>query len=128
MKFGRLIEYNIRDRLLEKSYTKCDRGTIPRPFSKISKLSVCLIYILKSYILLRAVEGYRKRLKLSCRPFSFTSYNFFFFLKKRGLELVSMPQILHDFWRKIFLLLYSIIARLPLLCEVLGNMCIVIVC
>ena len=51
---------------------------------------------------------------------------------KRELELVSLPHFPHNFWRKIFLLLYSInwlyfIVWLPLLCEVLGNMCIVIV-
>ena len=42
MKFGHLIEYNMRNTFVEKSYTKYDRETIPRPFSKISKLSVSL--------------------------------------------------------------------------------------
>ena len=32
MKFGHLIENNIRYIFLEKSYTKCGRKTIPRPF------------------------------------------------------------------------------------------------
>ena len=55
------------------------------------------------------------------------------FLKiKRGLELISLPHFLHNFWRKIFSLLYSInwprfIAWLLLLCEILGNMCIAII-
>ena len=45
---------------------------------------------------------------------------------KRGLELVSLPHLLHDFWRKIFLLLYSInwpsfTVPLPLLPEILCN-------
>ena len=49
------------------------------------------------------------------------------------MKLVSQPYFPHDFCRKIFLLLYSIkwpnvIAWLPLLREVLGNMCIAIVC
>ena len=35
MKFGQLIEYNMRIIFLEKSYTKCDVKTIPRTFSKI---------------------------------------------------------------------------------------------
>ena len=40
------------------------------------------------------------------------------------MELVSLPHFLHNFWRKIFLLLYSInwpnfIIQLPLLCEIL---------
>ena len=42
MKFGQLIEYNIRNIFVEKSYTKCDEETIPRPFSKKSKLSLSL--------------------------------------------------------------------------------------
>ena len=42
MKLGQLIEYNMRNIFLEKSYTKCRRKTIPRPFSKKSKLSLSL--------------------------------------------------------------------------------------
>ena len=41
MKFGQLIEYDMINIFLEKSYKKCDE-TIPRPFSKISKLSISL--------------------------------------------------------------------------------------
>ena len=52
---------------------------------------------------------------------------------KRGLELVSLPHFSHNFWRKIFLLLYYInwpnfVARLPLLCVIFDNMCIAVVC
>ena len=39
MKFGQLIESNMRKNFLEKSYTKCCEETIPRSFSKKSKLS-----------------------------------------------------------------------------------------
>ena len=42
MKFGRLIEYNMRNIFLEKSYTKCGGDTVPRLFSKILKLSISL--------------------------------------------------------------------------------------
>ena len=42
MKFGQLIEYNMRNIFLEKSYTKYGGETIPRPFSKKSKLSISL--------------------------------------------------------------------------------------
>ena len=42
MKFGQLIEYNMRNIFLEKSYTECGRETIPRPFSKKSKSSISL--------------------------------------------------------------------------------------
>ena len=34
MRFGELIEYNMRNIFLEKLYAKCGRVTIPRPFSK----------------------------------------------------------------------------------------------
>ena len=42
MKFGQLIEYNMKNIFLEKSYTKCGGETIPRPFSKKPKLSISL--------------------------------------------------------------------------------------
>ena len=42
MKFGQLIEYNMRNIFVEKSYTKCAGETIPRPLSKKSKLSISL--------------------------------------------------------------------------------------
>ena len=54
-------------------------------------------------------------------------------LSKRGLEMFSLPHFLHDFWRKIYLLLHSInwpsfIVWLHLIWQILSNMCIVIVC
>ena len=42
MKFGQLIAFNMRNIHLEKSYRKCGTETIPRPFSKKSKLSISL--------------------------------------------------------------------------------------
>ena len=42
MKFGQLIEHNIRNNFLEKSYTKWGGETIPRSFSKKSRLSLFL--------------------------------------------------------------------------------------
>ena len=42
MKFGQSIEYNMGNIFVEKSYTKYGRETIPRPFSKNSKLSISL--------------------------------------------------------------------------------------
>ena len=42
MKFGQLIEYNMRNIFVEKSFTKCAGETIPRPLSKKSKLSISL--------------------------------------------------------------------------------------
>ena len=45
MKYGQLMEYNMRNIFLEKSFTKSGGDTIPRPFSKKSKLSVSLLWI-----------------------------------------------------------------------------------
>ena len=42
MKFGQLIEYNLRNIFLEESYTECDGETILRPFFKRSNLSTSL--------------------------------------------------------------------------------------
>ena len=42
MKFGQLIEYNIRNTFAGKSYTKCGDQTIPRPLSKKSKWKISL--------------------------------------------------------------------------------------
>ena len=42
MKFVQLIEYNMRNIFLEKSYTKCGGETSPRPFSEKLKLSISL--------------------------------------------------------------------------------------
>ena len=42
MKFGQLIEYNMRNIFVEKSYKKCAGKTIPRPLSKKLELSISL--------------------------------------------------------------------------------------
>ena len=42
MKFGQLIECNVTNIFLEKSYTKYDGETSPRPFSEKLKLSISL--------------------------------------------------------------------------------------
>ena len=42
MKFGQLIDYDMRNIFLEKSYTKCGGETSPRPFSEKLKLSISL--------------------------------------------------------------------------------------
>ena len=42
MNLGQLIEYNMRKIFPGKSYTKCGGETIPRAFSKKSKLSISL--------------------------------------------------------------------------------------
>ena len=40
MKFGQLIEYNMRIIFFEKSSTKCGEKTIPKRFSKNIKIEI----------------------------------------------------------------------------------------
>ena len=66
IKFGKLIEQNMTNIFIERSYTKCTG-----PFSKKSKFSLSLVQkskILYSFFVVCQVEGYQKILKLSCRP------------------------------------------------------------
>ena len=129
MKFGQLIEYNMRKIFLEKPYKKCGGETIPRLFSKKSNWACLWINPVKFYTVCfycMRIEDYRSILKLSCRSLALTSYKV---LKK---PKCCLPHFYQDFWRKMFLLLHFInwpnfIAWLLLLREVLTNMCIVIV-
>ena len=80
MKFGQLIEYNVRNIFLEKSYIKCGREKI-----KIERISGSIFYSILYFVLIVCqVEDYRKWLKLSCRLFAFTSYKSFLKNKKRS--------------------------------------------
>ena len=64
MKFGQLTEHDMRNNFFEKSYTKCGTETIPRPFSKKSKLSMSLDQYYKAFtyfvLTVCQVEDYRK--------------------------------------------------------------------
>ena len=42
IRFGQLVECNMTNIFLEKSYTKCGGETSPRPFSEKLKLSISL--------------------------------------------------------------------------------------
>ena len=93
MKFGQLIEYNMRNIFREKSYAKCVRETISRSFSSlISKLSMSLDQqskvLYKFVFIVCKVADYRKIFKLRCRAFAFPSYKTF---KKKLL-----PYSLHN--------------------------------
>ena len=65
MKLDQLIKHNARNIFFEKSYTKCDRDTIPRLFSKKSKLSISVDqyskvsnYLFSWYAKLRTIKTY----------------------------------------------------------------------
>ena len=76
IQFVQLVEY-MRNMFLEKSYTKSGGETIPRPYSKKSKL---IIYL----------DQYSKVLKLSCKPLVFMAYKALS-ENKKGLEPLSLP-------------------------------------
>ena len=120
IKFGQLIEHNMRNIFLEISCTKYGRETIPRPFSKKSKLNLSgsVVESFIQFVYYMPSWGLSKYIK-TCRPLAFTSYKAFL-KNKRCLELISLPHFLHYFSRKIFLFLHSInwqnfIIWLPLL-------------
>ena len=126
----------MRNIFLEKSYRKCGGETIPRPFSKTSKFRISLnqyskvLYILFLFFAkLRTIETDSNL----AADHLLLPHIKLFQKTKRGLELVSLPHFLHDFWRKIFLLLYfinwpSFIAWLILLREILGNQHVYYIC
>ena len=136
MKLDQLIEYNKRNIFFQNLCKKWGRETSSRPlFIFLRKLdmrwkqvicSLVLIYSDRPYLLynkdkLHKTLGYWSRDMLN--------YNF----SGKGLELVSPPHFMYDFWKKMFLVLHSInwssfIAWLPLLWEILGIMCISTVC
>ena len=65
MKFDQLIECNMRNIFLAKSYTKCVRETSPRPSSEKLNLRISLVKrfkvlysLLVLYVKLRAIEIY----------------------------------------------------------------------
>ena len=131
MKFVQLIEYNIRNSFLEKHMQSVVEKLFPESFLWNQNQAYLRIKSRFVFIVFQ-VEYYQNISKPTCKPLAITSYKVFF-SKKRGLELVSLLHFLHDFLRKIFFLLYSInwinfTLWLPLVHEILGNMCIVIIC
>ena len=60
IKFDQLIDYDVRNIFLEKSYAKYGGETIPRPFSKKSKLNISLDQYYKvSYNLFTLYDNWR---------------------------------------------------------------------
>ena len=82
-KFGQLIEYNMRNIFLERSYTKCGGEIFPRPFSENQnwgyKKFIQFIFIVCQ------VEGYRIILEINYRPLAFTSYKAYLKDKERSI-------------------------------------------
>ena len=116
----------------KKPYTKCVGEIIPRPFSKISKLIISLDQ--SSKVLYSLFLSYAKmRLSKYIETKLQTTHIKLFKNAKIGVELGSLLHFFHFFWRKIFILLYSInwlnfIVWLYLLREILSSVYIPIVC
>ena len=69
-----------------------------RLISSLNLYTICFGIYAKLWIIL----------KLNYRPLNFTSYKAFLKNIKKGVELVSLPYFLYDFWKNMFLLLYFI--------------------
>ena len=130
LKFGQLIECNIRNVFLEKSYTKCGRKTISRLFSKKNQnwayLWINGLKLYTVYFYFMPSQGLSKDI---------TSYNFIYLILPHIYTSSFISQktfFRHNIWRKIFLLLYSInwpnfTVWLPLLRKILDNRLVLIV-
>ena len=103
MKFGQLIECNLRDIFLEKSYTKYDGETIPRFLwrkIKIEHISGSIFYSF-TYLFLLFAKLRTIQIDWNQAADHLHLLQIKLFKKaKRGLELVSLPHFLHDFWKK----------------------------
>ena len=132
MKLSQLIEHTKINIFLYKLCRKWRRETSSRPFFKI-----CLIWGKNKWsaayfqcISIALNLGYNKKLHKALDYWFRDMLNFNFW--EKSPRLVCPPHFVDNFSRKM-LLLYSInwpnfIVWLPLLLEILGNMCIISVC
>ena len=107
MKFGQLIEYEVRNIFLEKSCTKYVGETSPGPFLKSQNWTYIWMNSLKSYtaLLYAKLSVILKILILGWRPLAFTSSKAFSKKTKRSLKLALGILFLHFL---IFVLFYPI--------------------
>ena len=136
MKFGQLIEYNKRNSFLQKLCRKWDKENSSRSLfifwkSLIwgkSKWSAAQFRYISTVL---SLPYNKNKLYETLDYWSRDMLNFH--CSEKGPGLVSPPHFVYDFSRKMFLMLHSInwlnfIVLLALLLEILGNMCITIVC
>ena len=133
VKFGQLIEHNMRNIFLEKIYTKCGEASF-RPLCEKSKLGVILdqqIEVLwRLFLLYVKVKVYQNILKLRYWQLDFTSYKAFVENKKKSGTSLLISFSAWSFKKNVTF--YAInwpnsITWLPLFLEILGNMYSVIV-
>ena len=110
MKFDQLIEYNMRNILLKKSYPKYDEEAIPRFFFKKSKLSIFLDQQAEmSYSLFLfyvQFEGYQNILILKWWPLVLNLYKAFS-KNKKTFDLVRSRSFSAWFLKKKFFAVQS---------------------
>ena len=131
MKFGQLIECDEKhfswktiDKMWWRNYFHTQKSILIISLDQQSKFYTVCFYCMPNWGLSKYIET---KLRVICFYLDKA-----FLETKRGLELVSLLHFLHDFWRKIYLLLNcinwaNIIVWLLLLRGILTNMCIVIV-
>ena len=139
MKFGQLTEYNKINIFLQDSCRKWGRETSSRPFFVFKKA----IYEVKASALQLAFTSSalqfqyisialnlaNNKNKMYKTPDYWSKDMLNFDFSKKGLGLVSPPHFVHDFFsRKVFSNWPSFFVWLPSLREILGSMCIAIVC
>ena len=136
MKLGHLIKYNKRKFFLQKSCWKWGSETSPRPLFTFGKTLIwgktkwSPAYF--QYVSIALNLAYNKN-KLYKTSDYWSRDTFSFKFSEKGLWIVSPSHFVHDFSRKIFLVLQFInwpnfTVCLPLLLEILGIMCITIAC
>ena len=135
MKLGQLIKYNKRNIFLQNLCRKWGRETSSWPLFIFKK---CVTWLKNKWALayfqcisIALNLAYDKKMCKTVDHWSRDIFNFNF--PEKGLGLVSQPYFVDDSSRKMFLMLYSVnwpcfVVWLPYLLEILGNMCITIIC
>ena len=133
MKFGQLIESNIRSIFTQKSWREWERRTSSRLLFVIKKSSICG----KSnwsgawfqYFLIALNLTYNKNKLYKTVDYWLRDIIAFGFLEK-GLRIVFAPHVVMTFQEKCFLcyILLTDQISLSLLREIFSNMCIAIFC
>ena len=88
MTFGQLIEYNLRNTFLEKSYTKCAREPSPG-FLEFGHISRSTGYVIQFLFIVSPSGGLAKQFKTKVLTTCFDLTLGFFKKITTGLELVS---------------------------------------
>ena len=135
-KLSQLIECKMRNFFLGKWYIKCNGETSPGPFTKILKLRKSLDQqselLCSLFLLCAQVEDYQNILKLRCWPLASSSYKAALENNKRsGTSLHAsfsawfLKKHISD---ATYYYVTNFIVWLIFLLEILGNMCIIIIC